>query len=68
MIVVRRACTLSLVLVLGVSQTACIATAVGATAGAAIGVTGAVVGGVAKGTGMVVGAVIPGGKDKDGRR
>lgn len=68
MIIVRKACALSLILMLGVSQTACIATAVGATAGAAIGVIGAVVGGAAKGAGMVVGAVLPGGGDKNRRR
>jgi hypothetical protein len=68
MIVLRRACALTLILGLALSQSACIATAVGATAGAVIGVTGAVVGGVAKGTGMMVGAVLPGGgKDKDRR-
>ena len=46
MTALRRACVLTLILGLGLSQTACIATAVGATAGAAIGVTGAVVGAV----------------------
>jgi hypothetical protein len=65
MISLRRTCALALVLGLGFSQTACIATAVGATAGAVIGVTGAAVGATAKGAGMVVGAVLPGGgKDK----
>jgi hypothetical protein len=64
----RRACALTLILGLGVSQTACLATAVGATAGAVIGVTGAAVGGAAKGAGMVVGAVLPGGgRDRDRR-
>jgi hypothetical protein len=64
MIVVRKTCLVALVLGLGLSQSACIAMAVG---GAVVGVTGAAIGGVAKGTGMVVGAVIPGGKDKDRR-
>lgn len=43
----------------------CIAMAVGAVAGTAIGVTTTAVGMTAKGAGMVVGAVIPGGGDKD---
>ena len=68
MIALRKTCLVALILGLGLSQSACIATAVGATAGAVIGVTGAAVGGVAKGTGMVVGAVLPGGGDKDRRR
>jgi len=65
MIVLRKACAVTLVLGLALSQSACLAMAVG---GAVVGVTGAAVGGVAKGAGMVVGAVIPGGgKDKDRR-
>ena len=65
MIVLHRACALTLILGLGLSQSACLAMAVG---GAVVGVTGAAVGGVAKGAGMVVGAVLPGGgKDKDRR-
>jgi hypothetical protein len=65
MIVLRRVCALTLILGLALSQSACLAMAVG---GAVVGVTGAAVGGVAKGTGMVVGAVLPGGgKDKDRR-
>lgn len=67
MIALRKTCLVALVLGLGLSQSACIATAVGATAGAVIGVTGAAVGATAKGAGMVVGAIIPGGKDKDRR-
>ena len=65
MIVLRRACAITLVLGLGLSQSACLAMAVG---GAVVGVTGAAIGGVAKGAGMVVGAVLPGGGDKDKRR
>ena len=65
MIVLRRACALTLIFGLGLSQSASLAMAVG---GAVVGVTGAAIGGVAKGTGMVVGAVLPGGgKDKDRR-
>jgi hypothetical protein len=62
MFVLRRACVITVILGLALSQSACLAAAVG---GAVIGVTGAAVGATAKGAGMVVGAVIPGGGDKD---
>ena len=43
----------------------CIATVVGATAGAAVGVAGAAVGATAKGVGAVGRAIIPGDSRKD---
>lgn len=52
------------------SQTGCVAAAVGTVAGTAIGVTGAVVGGAAKVTGKAVGAtgraILPSDSRKDG--
>jgi len=46
----------------------CVSTVVGATAGAAIGVTSAAVGATAKGVGAVGRAVIPGGNEREERR
>jgi hypothetical protein len=43
----------------------CIATVVGATAGAAVGVAGAAVGATAKGVGAVGRAIVPGDSRKD---
>lgn len=57
-----------LILGLGLSQSACIATAVGVVAGTAIGVTGKAVGMTAKGAGMAVGAVLPHDHKKDDAR
>ena len=61
----NRTAALVLIAAVALSQSACLAASV---AGAAVGVTGAVVGATAKGAGMVVGAVLPGGDDKDRRR
>jgi hypothetical protein len=65
----RLAPVVAVLAMIGLSQTACVATAVGAVAGTAIGVTGAVVGGAAKMGGKAVvatgKAVIPGDSDKD---
>ena len=61
----RKTAVLALILGLGVSQSGCIALAVGAVAGTAIGVTGKAVGMTAKGVGKAAGAVLPGGGDKD---
>jgi hypothetical protein len=66
----RRLAPLAAVLVMvAVSQQACVAAAVGTVAGTAIGVTGAVVGGAAKMGGKAVvatgRAVIPGDSRKD---
>lgn len=68
MIAKSRAAAIGVIVALGLSQAGCVAAAVGTVAGAAIGVTGAAVGATAKGAGMVVGAVLPGGGDKDRRR
>jgi hypothetical protein len=68
MISKSRAAAIGLIVALGLTQTACVAAAVGTVAGAAIGITGAAVGATAKGAGMVVGAVLPGGGDKNRRR
>jgi hypothetical protein len=68
MISKSRTFAMGLVVALGLSQAACVAAAVGTVAGAAIGVTGAAVGATAKGAGMVVGAVLPGGGDRNRRR
>ncbi len=68
MIPKSRAIAIGLIFALGLSQAACVAATVGAVAGAAIGVTGAAVGATAKGAGMVVGAVLPGGGDKNRQR
>lgn len=46
----------------------CVATVVGATAGAVVGATGAVVVTTAKVGGAVVGAAIPDGDKKDGKK
>lgn len=46
----------------------CLTTAVGLVAGTAIGVTAKAAGMTVKGAGMVVGAVIPGGGEKDDDR
>jgi len=52
----------------GFSLSGCLAVAAtGAVVGTAVGVTGAAVKTTAKGAGMVVGAVVPGGGDKDER-
>ena len=60
---------LSLIGLLGLTQTGCLAAAVvGTTAGVAIGVTGAAVGATAKGVGMAAGAMIPGDDDEDDDR
>ena len=56
----RRIAAVALILGLGVSQSGCIALAVGTVAGAAIGIT-------AKGVGKAAGAILPGGGHKDER-
>lgn len=61
----RRIVAVALILGLGVSQSGCVALAVGAVAGAAIGVTAKGVGLAAKGVGKAAGAVLPGGDKKD---
>jgi hypothetical protein len=60
----RKTAAIALILGLGLSQSGCVALAVGAVAGAAIGVTAKGVGMAAKGVGKAAGAVLPGG-DKD---
>ncbi len=55
---------IALILALGLSQSGCIALAVGTVAGVAIGVTAKGVGMTARGVGHVAGAIIPGGGDK----
>lgn len=60
----RKAAVVTLILGLGLSQSACL---VGTVAGAAVGVTGAAVGATAKGVGMAAGALIPGRHDRDRR-
>jgi hypothetical protein len=61
-----RLAPLTAILVLAaLSQTACVAAAVGTVAGAAIGVTGAVVGGAGKAVVATGKAVIPGDGKKD---
>lgn len=60
----RKSVPLALVLTAFMLQ-GCVAVAVGAVAGTAIGVTGAVVGGTAKVAGAGVRAVIPGDSRKD---
>lgn len=63
--IIIRAAALTLA---GLSLSGCLAVAAtGAVVGTAVGVTGAAVKTTAKGAGMVVGAVIPGGGDKDER-
>jgi uncharacterized membrane protein YoaK (UPF0700 family) len=57
-----------LAVVAAVGLQGCVATVVGATAGAVIGVTGAVVGTTAKVGGAVVGAAIPDGDRKDKKK
>ena len=49
---------------LAISLSGCLAMGI---AGAAVGVAGAAVGATAKGVGAVVGAVVPGGRKKDGQ-
>lgn len=63
----RKVAAIALILGLGVSQSGCIALAVGTVAGAAIGVTAKGVGMTAKGVGKAAGAILPGGGDKDER-
>ena len=63
----RTALVLSLIAAAAMLQ-ACVSTVVGATAGAAVGVTSAAVGATAKGVGAVGRAVIPGGDDDRDRR
>lgn len=63
----RRIAAIALILGLGVSQTGCIALAVGTVAGAAIGITAKGVGMTAKGVGKAAGAILPGGGDKEER-
>ncbi|MCR5878781.1 hypothetical protein [Phenylobacterium sp. J367] len=56
----------ALLTALGLSLSGCLAVAAtGAVVGTAVGVTGAAVKTTAKAGGMVVGAVVPGGGDKD---
>jgi len=56
---------IALILALGLSQSGCIALAVGTVAGVAIGVTAKGVGMTARGVGHVAGAIIPGGSKKN---
>jgi hypothetical protein len=63
----RIALVLSLIATAAMLQ-GCVSTVVGATAGAAIGVTGAAVKTTAKGVGTVGRAVIPGGEEDERER
>jgi len=67
---IRQTLVVAALVTLALSQTGCVAAAVGAVAGTAIGVTGAVVGGTAKVGGKAVAAtgraIIPGDSRKDG--
>lgn len=61
----RRSITFAALAVAALMMQGCIATVVGATAGAAVGVAGAAVGATAKGVGAVGRAIIPGDSRKD---
>jgi len=63
----RKACP-ALIVLLAFGLQGCVATVVGATAGAVVGVGAAAVVTTAKVGGAVVGAAIPGGDKKDGKK
>jgi hypothetical protein len=61
----RKSMTFAALAAAALLMQGCVATVVGATAGAAIGVAGAAVGATAKGVGAVGRAIIPGDSRKD---